>query len=271
MVFSFVASRVVFIRGVTDGAHRTTPAARDVDDDVAMPFDANVAMRFLQSARAMCASVDAERERRGQSVEALSVTTRAMFGGECVMVNGHMIGGVCSNGKGGNIMLRVGKTRVEEALTMRGVVEQTYFAGKPNWGGFVYVDVEALGLRERDAKGDSISALDEATMLAVELAAAAPEKDTGGTKKRVATGKVMTTPSAKTVKTATGKVTTTPSAKTMKTATGKVTTKTTTTTTTTTSAKTMKTATTNAAAESTRAAVKPKASNARVKPPKRAR
>jgi hypothetical protein len=63
------------------------------------------------------------------------------------MLNGHMVGGVCSDAKGGNIMLRVGKDRAPEALKMRGVIENTFFAGKPGWGGFVYVNVQALGLK----------------------------------------------------------------------------------------------------------------------------
>jgi len=147
-------------------------------------------MRFLTSVRSCAQSIDDERERRGEGdADAMRITTRLMMGGECVMLNGHMVGGVCSDAKGGNVMLRVGKDRAPEALKMRGVIENTFFAGKPGWGGFVYVDVEALGLKDEKVSADNLQALDEATMLAVELASALPEKDSGGrsTKKRVAT------------------------------------------------------------------------------------
>ena len=151
-----------------------------------MPFNALAASRFLTAVRACAASVDEERERKGERADATRVTTKLMMGGECVLVNGNMVGGVCSDAKGGNVMLRVGKERTSEALKMRGVIENTFFRGKPGWGGFVYVDVGALGLRDERASADALRALDEATMLAVELASTLPEKDVGATKKRSA-------------------------------------------------------------------------------------
>ena len=151
-----------------------------------MPFNALAASRFLTSVRACASSVDDERERKGEHADAMRVTTKLMMGGECVLLNGNMVGGVCSDAKGGNVMLRVGKERTSEALQMRGVIENTFFSGKPGWGGFVYVDVGALGLRDERASTDALRALDEATMLAVELASALPEKDVSGAKKRSA-------------------------------------------------------------------------------------
>ena len=175
---------------------RTHARARE-----AMPFNARAASRFLTSVRACASSVDDERERAGERADATRVETKLMMGGECVLVNGHMVGGVCSDARGGNVMLRVGKARASEALRMRGVIENTFFAGKPGWGGFVYVDVGALGLRDERVSADALRALDEATMLAVELVLALPAKDAGGTKKR--TGAVATsTGRAKRAKTA---------------------------------------------------------------------
>lgn len=109
-------------------------------------------------------------------------------------------------------MLRVGKERTNEALKMRGVIENTYFQGKVGWGGFVYVDVGALGLRDERASADALRALDEATMLAVELVSTLPEKDVGGTKKRAAAG-VTPTGGAKRAKTAKPKAATKTKAK----------------------------------------------------------
>jgi hypothetical protein len=177
-----------------------------------MPFNALAASRFLTSVRACASIVDEAREREDERADAMRVTTKLMMGGECVLVNGNMVGGVCSDAKGGNVMLRVGKERTNEALKMRGVIENTYFQGKVGWGGFVYVDVGALGLRDERASADALRALDEATMLAVELVSTLPEKDVGGTKKRAAAG-VTPTGGAKRAKTAKPKAATKTKAK----------------------------------------------------------
>ncbi|MGB0871509.1 MAG: TfoX/Sxy family protein [Solirubrobacterales bacterium] len=66
------------------------------------------------------------------------VTERKMFGGLAFMVNGNMLCGPI----GENLMVRVGPSAYEEALTIEGASEMR-FTGKP-MRGFVDVDGQAL-------------------------------------------------------------------------------------------------------------------------------
>jgi hypothetical protein len=150
-----------------------------------MGFDALVATRFRASVEGCVSSIEEEHARRGDDGWTREVTTRLMMGGECVMVSGNMVGGVCSDKRGGNIMLRVGKHQHDDAMCIPGIVECTYFPNKPSFGGgFVYIDVAGMGLAAKDVDEATTRALDEMTMLAVDHAASLPVKSQGDKRKR---------------------------------------------------------------------------------------
>ena len=71
-----------------------------------------------------------------------ALTERRMMGGLCVMLNGHMLCGAHGPKQAGGAMLRVGKAREAEALTMDGVVPMTMTGRR--MGGFVDLDAEAV-------------------------------------------------------------------------------------------------------------------------------
>ena len=73
----------------------------------------------------------------------LDVEEKAMFGGLCFMVNGHMAVGIVRN----DLMVRVGPDAYEDALGRKGVRPMD-FTGRP-MKGMVYVARSHLG-RKRD-------------------------------------------------------------------------------------------------------------------------
>jgi len=72
-----------------------------------------------------------------------AITEKKMFGGLCFMLEGHMLCGVHSGGG----MMRVGKDRQGEALTIEGASPMA-FTGRP-MGGMVDVTDEALADDDR--------------------------------------------------------------------------------------------------------------------------
>ncbi len=68
-----------------------------------------------------------------------NITEKRMFGGMCFFVNGNMIAGVSGPGE---LMVRVGPEKYEEALTLPFASEMD-FTGRP-MRGFVSVDDEGI-------------------------------------------------------------------------------------------------------------------------------
>ncbi len=93
-----------------------------------MPYDERLAQRVR----------DALARRR-------RVTEKKMFGGLSFLINGNMACGIV----GGELMVRVGPTRYEEALSKRHAREMD-FTGRPLNG---YVYVARAGLRTADSLG----------------------------------------------------------------------------------------------------------------------
>jgi hypothetical protein len=76
-----------------------------------------------------------------------NVSEKKMFGGICFMLNGNML---CGPTKEGDLMLRVGKERHEEALA-KPHARKMDFTGRP-MGGFVFVSPEGIGTKAKLAK-----------------------------------------------------------------------------------------------------------------------
>lgn len=70
------------------------------------------------------------------------VTEKRMFGGQCFMVRGHMLGGVAA----GRYVFRIGKDLQARALSRRGASPMD-FTGRP-LAGFVYVSPESCDANE---------------------------------------------------------------------------------------------------------------------------
>ena len=146
-----------------------------------MPYNPSIASAVLPSVRGCPAALSEETEtkRKGQSKYAdLDVSAKRMMGGECVLVGGNMVGGVCSFAKGGDIILRVGKEQYEAVLS-NPVLSECKFTGRP-MKGFVAADVKALGWRglkdPEDATAQQLQLLDGLVMMAVDYAASLPPK-----------------------------------------------------------------------------------------------
>eukprot|EP00750_Incisomonas_marina_P032074 INCI8814.1.p1 GENE.INCI8814.1~~INCI8814.1.p1 ORF type:complete len:233 (+),score=47.72 INCI8814.1:324-1022(+) len=156
-----------------------------------MPYNPAIASAFLSSVRGCLAALAEEDENKGKGKSKyadLDVSAKRMMGGECVMVGGNMVGGVCSLAKGGDIILRVGKEQYEDALT-NSVLRKCNFTGRP-MKGFVTADVTALGLRglndPEDATAKQLQQLDGLVMMAVDFAASLPPKSGSKPRKRPA-------------------------------------------------------------------------------------
>ena len=158
-----------------------------------MPFDPVVATVFRASVEGCISAL----QEAGALKTSPAVTTRLMMGGECVMIGGNMVGGVCSQAKGGDIILRVGKEQHEHALSLPNINECDFTGRKMN--GFVKIDVAGLGL-DKLKKPESISAklqqkLDSLVMLGTDFASSLPVKGAkkNTTKRKTTTAKRKTT------------------------------------------------------------------------------
>lgn len=175
-----------------------------------MPYNPAIASAFLSSVRGCLAALseEAETKGKGQSKYAdLDVSAKRMMGGECVMVGGNMVGGVCSLAKGGDIILRVGKEQYEAALT-NPVLSECNFTGRP-MKGLVTADVKALGLRglkdPEAATAKQLQLLDGLVMMAVDYAVSLPPKSSAS-KPRKRKAAAAPKEAKKSTKTATEKV-----------------------------------------------------------------